>query len=619
MSVPGSTPYVNSFGQTTSFIQNVASNSYAISGVTSGFGNMYGTMLSKVQEVYDQLPTSISGDGYFAIAPTAYNAQRFAGHITPVYANIEPPVYAIVDWDVFGNPIEEAIPPVVAYYVVTIPLARTLDSSPQSFGLPADAAAALDQFIQSLSPVPNSLAALTVAFNAYLSSLVSTIGIYTPPPLNAGDAGATDEGAELLQLFSGAGAGNRASNGRVNGPLNGNLQPINPNQTGEQDLGMSDAEVYFGNSVQGYDVQGGSIRYPDGSIQTGWEGQDYPLLFNPLNPFVYTGAGTPIVSNPNANDMSTSVYGVSTSNSIIFPPPTITSAQLAASLTADYSGNLNANISPSDYSNVGFSAASESLAWFNSFLATANAGITTAGVSSFFGAMNSSLTTTAAIQGNTRAQLASAIPNAADLLLYQSIFLALFPSGVDPSSGKVFTNVVFDYRNTMIAQKGYFNPSQDFAGFVNNLKVTYEAAHPLFQTLPTSLAPMRADKVMIILDIYKIISQLLNTVQEVAQAQAARLLILSQWQKAYTTLQAQIPVFRAGFPANPNGADINNLNATTNANFRTLVQTNQAAVADDIKTLQSNLNQSNDAMSQQANFSTSLIQEMSTILSAIFR
>lgn len=617
MSVPGSTPYVNSFGQTTSFIQNVASNSFAVSGVSYGFGNMYNTMLAKVQEVYNQLPTSISGDGYFAIAPTAYNAQRFAGHITPVYKEVnDPPIYAIVDADgINGGPFNVPLPPVVAYYVVTIPLYRQLDSSPQSFGLPADAGLAMDQFIQSLSPVPNSLTALTTAFNNYLSSLVSTIGLYTPPPLNAGDAGVTDEGAELLQLFRNAGAGNRNSNGYTNGPLNGNLEPINPNQTGEQDLGQSDADIYFNGVVKGYDVQGGAIRYPDGSIQTGWNGQDYPLVFNPSSPFQYTGSGVPIISNPNDNDMSTSAYAVSTSNTITFPPPTISTSQLAASLTTDYTGNLNANITPSDYSNVGFSAASESLAWFNAFLASANSGITSGGVASFFGAMQNSLTTTAAIQGNTRSQLASVIPNAADLLLYQSIFLALFPSGVDPSSGKVFTNVVFDYRQSMITQKGYFNPSQDFAGFVNNLKTTYEAAHPLFQSLPTSLAPMRADKVMIILNIYKIISTLLNTIQEVAQAQAARLLILSQWQKAYTTLQAQIPVFLANSPP---GVDTN-LNTTLNANFRTIVQTNQAAVGDDIKTLQSNINQSNDAMSQQANFSTSLIQEMSTILSAIFR
>jgi hypothetical protein len=613
MSVPGSTPYVNSFGQTTSFIQNVASNSYAISGVTSGFGNMYNTMLAKVQEVYNQLPTSISGDGYFAIAPTEYNAQRFAGHITPVYANIDPPAYIIVDPDEINGPTQNVpIPPVVAYYVVTVPLYRQLDSTPQSFGLPADAGLALDQFIQSLSPVPTSLAAITTAFNAYLSSLVSTIGLYTPPPLNAGDAGVTDEGAELLQLFRNAGAGNRSSNFYVNPDLNNMLEPII--KDGEEFTGQSDASIYLNGYVKGIDVQA-PIRYPDGSVQQGWNGQDYPLVFNTNNPFQYTGSGVPIVPYPNANDMSTSVYAVSSSNTITFPPPTVTTAELAANLTSDYTGNLNANTTPSDYSNVGFSAASESLAWFNAFLASANSGTTSGGVASFFGAMHNSLTTTAAIQGNTRSQLAAAIPNAADLLLYQSIFLALFPSGVDPSSGKVFTNVVFDYRQAMLAQKGYFNPSQDFAGFVNNLKTTYEAAHPLFQTLPTSLAPMGANKVLIILNIYKIISTLLNTIQEVAQAQAARLLILSQWQKAYTTLQAQIPVFLANSPP---GVDTN-LNTTVNANFRNIVQTNQAAIGDDIKTLQSNVNQSNDAMSQQTNFSTSLIQEMSTILSAIFR
>jgi hypothetical protein len=45
----------------------------------------------------------------------------------------------------------------------------------------------------------------------------------------------------------------------------------------------------------------------------------------------------------------------------------------------------------------------------------------------------------------------------------------------------------------------------------------------------------------------------------------------------------------------------------------------QAVVSDKSKSVQSQINQSNDAVSQQANLASSFLEELSTILSAIIR
>ena len=48
------------------------------------------------------------------------------------------------------------------------------------------------------------------------------------------------------------------------------------------------------------------------------------------------------------------------------------------------------------------------------------------------------------------------------------------------------------------------------------------------------------------------------------------------------------------------------------------MQSRQALVGDDAKALQSNVNQSNDAVTQQSNLGTAILQELSTLLSEIF-
>lgn len=140
----------------------------------------------------------------------------------------------------------------------------------------------------------------------------------------------------------------------------------------------------------------------------------------------------------------------------------------------------------------------------------------------------------------------------------------------------------------------------------------------------TSLAPGNYVKTLILNDIFKLLIKVITTLQNVAAAQAERLNVLTQWQKAYTDLQNQIHTFikdngdgiAGGGDDNSNARDdLNRLNST----YTQQLQNQQSIISDDAKALQSNVNQSNDAVNNQSNFATSIIQELTTILGSIFR
>lgn len=140
----------------------------------------------------------------------------------------------------------------------------------------------------------------------------------------------------------------------------------------------------------------------------------------------------------------------------------------------------------------------------------------------------------------------------------------------------------------------------------------------------TSLAPGNYVKTLILNDIFKLLIKVITTLQNVAAAQAERLNFLTQWQKAYTDLQNQIHTFiknngdgiSGGGDDNSNARDdLNRLNST----YTQQLQNQQSIISDDAKALQSNVNQSNDAVNNQSNFATSIIQELTTILGSIFR
>lgn len=159
---------------------------------------------------------------------------------------------------------------------------------------------------------------------------------------------------------------------------------------------------------------------------------------------------------------------------------------------------------------------------------------------------------------------------------------------------------------------------------------------PAIYTDSTSLAPGHYGKPLLLDMIFLLLVKMITRLQQTAAAQANRLTFLSNWQAAYTNELNQIHSFVA---SNSDGTGINNASKgsdtaistsdtdqsnarqdlnSTNSIYTQQMQGNRQIIADDAKTLQGNVNATSDAVQQQTDMATSILQQMSTILTSIF-
>jgi len=140
----------------------------------------------------------------------------------------------------------------------------------------------------------------------------------------------------------------------------------------------------------------------------------------------------------------------------------------------------------------------------------------------------------------------------------------------------------------------------------------------------TNLASADFTSTVILNRIFDLILTMITSLQNAAAAQANRLTFMSQWQSAYTDAMSQIHTFAQGdglaFSSNDssNAVHRNDMNQL-NSNYIQTLQNRQSVVSDDAKALQSNVDQSNDAVNQQSNLGTAIIQELGTLLSTIYQ
>lgn len=145
---------------------------------------------------------------------------------------------------------------------------------------------------------------------------------------------------------------------------------------------------------------------------------------------------------------------------------------------------------------------------------------------------------------------------------------------------------------------------------------------PVDPTDATSLAPGKYTKTVILNRIFDLIIAMLQSLQSTAIAQANRLTFDTQWQTAYTNVMNQVHVFQKNSSDSSNlvGDDTDRAGLNQlNSQFTTALQNRRSLISDDAKTLQSNVNQTNDAVNQQSTLGTSILQEISTMLSTIFK
>ncbi len=208
-------------------------------------------------------------------------------------------------------------------------------------------------------------------------------------------------------------------------------------------------------------------------------------------------------------------------------------------------------------------------------------------------------------------------PNSANWTVAQKVFVQRLSSFYTSELRKTATSA---------QPSGFFDPSQDLSDWYNYTQSLYY--NPQYSPNAIKTDP---NSTFILDQVLQSLINMIGTVQNVAAAQANSLNFLSVWQESYTNKLNDIRTFAQGDGTVLGGqiasedwdpgaqqqirTQLNNVNQT----YLTKIQANQQSISDNAKSLQSNVNQSSDSANEQGSLADSVLQEMSTILSSIFR
>lgn len=216
------------------------------------------------------------------------------------------------------------------------------------------------------------------------------------------------------------------------------------------------------------------------------------------------------------------------------------------------------------------------------------------------------------------------VPITVTLASYADVYRAFKPNP-PPLGFPTFGDVLTVFYKQQIKQQGYFIPSQSFGEWVTFMQQTYtKSFNSSAGNFSTSVDTASSKGVIILDKVILDLIQMINSLQNVAAAQAKRLNFLTQWQQAYTDEGNQVHYFVNGSDGltgntSKQAANVrNNLNSV-NQNYSQSIQANQNTLSDDAKSLQSNVDQSNTAVNNQSDIGNSIFQQLSTILTSIFQ
>lgn len=275
-------------------------------------------------------------------------------------------------------------------------------------------------------------------------------------------------------------------------------------------------------------------------------------------------------------------------------------------------------------------------AWFNQYLANysypSSGNITQ---SNFLNAAVSQLSPTAKLLSSSSLVIPTGIgayavaSNNSSITSFQEVYDTI--NGSD--SG--FQAALQSFYNTTIQQKGYFIPSQEISSWAIQVESSTFAnfinTDPQFD-IGSTLRSIDSKRLLVIDRILDLIALMLGSLQRSAAAQSSRLVILANWQRAYTDSLGQLHTFTktdgTGI-SDPNNTVANldqdkanardELNTKFNDALRNNMQNQRSVLGDDSQALQANINQSTDEVSQQANLASTLLSDLNSLLTAIFR
>lgn len=204
--------------------------------------------------------------------------------------------------------------------------------------------------------------------------------------------------------------------------------------------------------------------------------------------------------------------------------------------------------------------------------------------------------------------------------------VAAFTSGLtDAQQASVFKNFVINlYYNP--ANSNAFRLSADIGPFIDKMSANYLAALTGSTTNVNSSVSGSFPKVKILQRIYALIVEMIGIIQEVTASQSEQLKLMTQQQSEMTSLMNDIHVFTSGDGSEIDSTDTTSQEQTVRDSVNQVgtawtdtIRANRDFIQNAAKSYQSNINSSNDAVNQQASMATSFIQELSTLLGAIYR
>ena len=240
--------------------------------------------------------------------------------------------------------------------------------------------------------------------------------------------------------------------------------------------------------------------------------------------------------------------------------------------------------------------------------------------------------TVASIQSN---EILSSFSQPA-LTTYLASYESVYNGFTEDPTLQGFLSTLKSFANSQPGQS--FNPSLDFPEWVKQFipdPVTgfSKLQGPDFLITGSSLDGNNSDSVLIINRILALLIKMISTLQKVGIAQAQHLTFTTNYQKAYTALQGEIPTFTLG-KTGPNGKPLiissdpknqdqsnarNEINATINGSLGDNIRSLNSLQQDSAKQQQSNINQTNDAVNSQTDMATTFIQQLNTLLSSVLR
>ncbi|GAB4233676.1 MAG: hypothetical protein Tsb0021_12740 [Chlamydiales bacterium] len=202
---------------------------------------------------------------------------------------------------------------------------------------------------------------------------------------------------------------------------------------------------------------------------------------------------------------------------------------------------------------------------------------------------------------------------------YRNLYFAFVPNATEQDY-EASLNRFFDNQ---INEHGYFLPGH----FADEWFETVLTERVGIESASTLVDGTGSEQTRIIFEVFRLLTEMLTTLQRVAAVQAQRLTFLANMQRAYTELIAQIPNVAPDDIAEASDdistedqqGSVQQFVQNTTQAYTEKLRSFRSFWSDEARSHQTAVNQTNENVQQQANLATALLSQVSTILGAIFR